>query len=616
MDKANVTFEPGGQSVEVRRGATVLAAALRAHLPMNSPCGGQGRCGTCMVRATGALEEPTAAERGILSEEQLAEGWRLACQTRLAGDARVEVPEAALVIEHSVMVEGVEREIVVEPNIRKTALRLPAASLDDPRSDLDRVLDALGHKVKRPRNAAVLRELPGALRAADWQVTAVTAGDALLSVEAGDTAEQSYGVAVDIGTTTVAAYLCHLPTGEVPAVASDLNSQAQYGADVVSRIKMAVMDEGGIERLAAAAKEVINGVIERVVDEAGISRTAIYEIAVVGNTTMCHLFLGIPPVGLAGMPFSPTVRTAQTVRAADLGISVHPEGLVYVTPCIGGFVGADTVAVILANELDRCTGLQVAVDIGTNGEIVVARDGELYACSTAAGPALEGAKIRQGMPASKGAIDRVDIDQDVACHVIGEGAARGICGSGLVDAVAELVRVGVVTESGRMRRREEAEDVPEKVRERIMENNGRVEFVLARDEKAAGGQGVALTAHDIRETQLAKGALSAGITLLLEEFGAVPADVERLCLAGAFGNYIRRESALAIGLIPSVPIERIQLVGNAAGAGARLVLSSVSERRRAEELARTVRHVELSEREGFYDRFTDSMVLRPLPRED
>jgi uncharacterized 2Fe-2S/4Fe-4S cluster protein (DUF4445 family) len=382
---------------------------------------------------------------------------------------------------------------------------------------------------------------------------------------------------------------------------------------VISRIAMANSSPESLAELQQAVVEVINDLIERVIHEAGIRAEAIYEIAVVGNTCMSHLFLGVPPSGLGTVPFVASFRGARYVWAADLGLKVHPEAGVYVTPNIGGFVGADTVGVILASELDLTDGLRVAIDIGTNGEIVVARDGEMYACSTAAGPAFEGAKISQGMRASVGAIDRLEIGEDVHYHTIGEACPRGLCGSGLVDAVAELVRVGAVTEAGRMVRREEATGLPEKVARRLIENENGVEFVLAWPEESCSGEAVTLTARDIRETQLAKAAIYGGMELMLEELGARPGEVERLLLAGAFGNYIRRESALAIGLIASLPVERIESVGNAAGVGARLVLTSVAERKRAEEIARRVKHITLSEREGFYDRFADAMMLRPLP---
>jgi uncharacterized 2Fe-2S/4Fe-4S cluster protein (DUF4445 family) len=559
------------------------------------------------------VDAPTSLERRVLGPDQLAQGWRLACQARVAGDVAVTVPESSLITEHRIMVEGVERELTVLPNITKVGLDLPAPSVEDPRADLNRVLDALSGHVRPPTRIASLRALPRVLRQSRFQITAVAADGELLALEPGDTSENAYGLAVDIGTTTVVAYLCHLPTGKSVAVASDLNSQAQYGDDVISRIRIASSGAEGLAALSGAVVTVINDLIERACHEAGVPEEAIYELSVVGNTCMSHLFLGVSPAGLGSLPFVQVFRSAQTVRAADLGIGVHPEALVYLVPNIGGFVGADTVGVILASELDRSDGLRVAVDIGTNGEIVVARQGELHAASTAAGPAFEGAKITQGMRAAHGAIESVHINDDVKCHVIGDVSPRGICGSGLVDAVAELVRVGIITETGRMLRRQEVTGLPEKVAERLVENERGVAFVLARPEESFGGEGVALTGRDVREMQLAKAAIYGGMELLLEELGAGPADIEQLLLAGAFGNYIRRESARAIGLIPALPAERIESIGNAAGVGARLVLCSTEERRRAEEIARRVRHVDLSERKGFYDRFADAMMLRPLP---
>jgi len=413
----------------------------------------------------------------------------------------------------------------------------------------------------------------------------------------------------------VVAYLCHLPTGAVVAVASDLNSQAQYGGDVISRIQAATSDPEDLRGLHRAIIAVINDLVARASHETGVSPQAIYEIAIVGNTCMSHLLLGVSPAGLGTVPFVSSFRSPQTVRAASLGIDVNPEGSIYVAPNIGSFVGADTVGVILAGELDRSDNLRIAVDIGTNGEIVVAKEGELYACSTAAGPACEGAKISCGMRVSVEMINFVRIYDEVDCHVIGDVRPRGLCGSGLVDAIAELVRVGAVAETGRMLTRGEASALPEKVRERLVENEHGMEFALARADEAYADEPLTLTARDVRETQLAKAAIYGGMELMLHQVGAEPGDVAQLLLAGAFGNYIRRESALAIGLIPSVAAERIVSIGNAAGVGARLMLCSLGERRRAQEIARSTLHVELSQREGFYDRFADAMMLRSLPSE-
>ncbi len=559
---------------------------------------------------------PTPAESKVLSADEMAEGWRLACQSRVSADMSVKLPASALIVAHRIQIEGIGQEVTVEPNVTKTALRLPTPSTEDPRDDLTRVLDALDDEVRPPSSVQALRNLPGVLRQSNFHVTTVVAGRTLMAVEPGDTAEAAYGVAIDIGTTTVVVYLCHLATGEVAGVASELNPQAQFGEDVISRLQMAVSGAEGLTRLHQTITQAIDRLIGHAAEEAGVARERIYEIVVVGNTCMSHLLLGLQPVGLVRLPFVPAFKGAQTVRAADLGVHIHADGQVYVVPNIGGYVGADTVGVILASELDEAKGLQVAVDIGTNGEIVVAQDGELWACSTAAGPAFEGAKISRGMRAATGAIDKVSIYGDVTYHVLGGVRPTGICGSGLVDAVAEMTRMGVVDQSGRLRSQEDVNGAPEKVRQRIVQNESGLEFVLAAGDESGSGRPIAITARDVREAQLAKGAIYAGVDLLLRSLGRRPEEVDRLLLAGAFGNYIRRESAVAIGLVPDLPAERIVSIGNAAGLGARLALCSISLRRRAEEIARRVHHVELSEEEGFYDRFAEAMALRPMPGPD
>ncbi|MBN1460372.1 MAG: DUF4445 domain-containing protein [Armatimonadetes bacterium] len=613
MAECTIIFLPEEKTITVPEGTTVLDAAGKAGYSLQTPCGGQGQCGKCRVMVEGPADAPKDSERGLLDAEEISAGWRLACQVSVEGDCTVTLPAASLTVAHRIMVEGTGREISVEPNVRKVSLRLSEPSNDDPRADLHRVLDAVSDNLRPPHRLAPLQSLPRTLRAHGYEVTCVIAGDELHGIEPGDTTDDLYGLAVDIGTTTVVAYLCHLLTGRVVAVSSDLNSQAQYGDDVISRIKAANSDEAGLAGLHRAIVAVINDLIERATHEAGLDRCSIYEVAIVGNTCMTHLFLGVPPTGLGTVPFVAAFRGPQIVPAADLGIPINPAGLVYVAPNIGSFVGADTIGVILASEIDATDGLRAAIDIGTNGEIVVAQGDTLLACSTAAGPAFEGARISRGMRASTGAIDIVNIDDDVHCHVIGDVEPRGLCGSALVDAIAELVRVGAIAETGRMIRPEEATGLPEKVARRLVENEDGMEFVLVDGSAAYDGEPIALTARDVRETQLAKAALYGGLELMLDQVGASFGDLDEFLLAGAFGNYIRRESAVAIGLIPAIDEEKIVSVGNAAGLGARLVLCSVEERRRAEAIAKRIRHVELSERQGFYDRFADAMMLRPLP---
>lgn len=640
MSKLTVRFQPSGISVSVEKGTTLLEAALAAGLTLAAPCGGAGRCGKCAVRVEtqaeglrhgGGVEsqaeslchggggysgvgEPTVAEIRRFSAEELAEGWRLACQTQVVGACEVLVPETSLVVKHRIVVDGVGREIEIEPNVGKMARHLSPPSPDDARSDLQRLLDALDDEIAPAPSAGLLQSLPGTLRGAGYHVTSVVWDRTLIGVEPGDTTQELYGAAVDIGTTTVVLYLCHLPTGEVVSVVSDLNPQFRWGDDLISRIRVA-MEPEGLEALHRAICELIDELLGRASAGAGVARERIYELVVVGNTCMSHLFLGVSPRGLSALPFAPAFREGQVTRAAELGLGIHPEGRVYVLPNIGGFVGADTVGVILASELDLADGPRAAVDIGTNGEIVVARNGELYACSTAAGPAFEGARIGQGMRAAAGAIDAVTVEGEMRYHVLGNAPPRGMCGSGLVDAVAGLVKLGVIAETGRLLGPEELPPGAEKVKGRVVENEAGRAFILATAEET-GGRPVALTARDVRELQLAKGAIFAGLTMLLEQVGLRPRELELLLLAGAFGNYIQKESAIAIGLAPDLPRERIRSIGNAAGLGARLALCSRGLRERAEEVAGRVQHIELSEQEGFYDRFAEAMALRPLPREE
>jgi uncharacterized 2Fe-2S/4Fe-4S cluster protein (DUF4445 family) len=609
-----VTFAPSGASVSVETGSTLLEAAGAAGLTFHAPCGGVGRCGKCLVEVHAGVSEPSEAERKVFAPAELAAGQRLACQARVVADCEVSVPAGSLILKHRIAVEGIGREIDIEPCVEKVALRLPPPSAEDPRADLDRVLEALDRDVVSAPSLPLLRGLPETLRAQSYQVTAVLQDRVLTALEAGDTSQAAYGAAVDIGTTTVVLYLCLLPTGEVVGIASDLNPQAQFGDDLVSRINLAISEPDGLEQLHRAICNLVDDLLTRATTAAEVRRDQVYELAVVGNTCMTHLFLGVSPKGLSALPFASVFRGGQYVAAADLGLRINPVGRVYVVPNIGGFVGADTVGVIVASELDLADGPRAAVDIGTNGEIVVSHAGALYACSTAAGPAFEGARIRQGMRAAAGAIDAVSIDGDVHYHVIGDTAPRGLCGSGLVDAVAGMVQAGVVGETGRLLPPEELPPQAEKVKRRVVENDLGLEFILASAEETGLGRPVSVTARDVRELQLAKGAIFAGITLLLDRAGLKPMDLDRLLLAGAFGNYIRRESAIAIGLVPDLPEGRLQSIGNAAGLGARLVLGSASLRRRAEEVSRRVQHIELSEQEEFYDRFAEAMALRPLPR--
>lgn len=617
----SVDFQPEGKKVRLARGASLLEAAAQAGLRLQSACGGQGACGKCRIRLVSPAPAPTEADRRHLSEQELAQGVRLACQVRPTGDTVVEIPAASRMIRERISLEGIGRQAEVEPALHKVFVQMPPPSLADQRADLARVLAALGGNIRPPRELRVVQELPGRLRQAEFKVTAVLADGELLEVEPGDTTAQLYGLAFDIGTTTIVGYLCHLESGAQVAVGSTINPQVQFGDDVVSRISFASSSEAGLARLQQEVVEAINGIIAETCREAGLDRRWIYEVTVVGNTCMSHLLLGISPASLATLPYVPVNTAPRTLAARELGVQINPCGRIYLLPNIAGFVGADTVGVIIASGLEERRGLRVAVDIGTNGEVVVAKAGRMICCSTAAGPAFEGARISQGMRAASGAIDQVSLVRgggetapfgELQIHTVDGTPARGICGSGLVDAVAALVEAGIITSTGRMLDAAQAPDRAGSLRERLELHNGLPRFVLVKGAESATGEPIWITSKDVRELQLAKAAICAGVLLLLQELGAEPHEIEELLLAGAFGNYIRRESALAIGLLPALPLARVKPIGNAAGLGARLALLSIKMRRLAEEAAQCVEYVELSEQAQFYQYFTDAMQLAPI----
>jgi len=613
MERIRVTIQPEQRTVEVAAGTTALDAIEAAGIGLEAPCGGRGRCGKCRVMVRGPASTPRATERRLLGEAEIAHGARLACRARLQGDAEVLVPEEARLGRGSIVADGVERQVALDPAVRKIFAAVPEPSLEDQRGDVERLLATADLAGCVPDGIELARRVPRVLRSSKFRVTAVAIDGLLAGVERGRVSANPLGMAFDIGTTTVVGYLMDLRTGQQLAVGSRLNPQSRYGADVVSRIEFAGQSPEGLTTLNRAILGALDEIIDETCEAAQMRRRFIYEVAVVGNTAMHHLFLRLPPESLAVIPYVPVLTSPRYVPTQSVGMRLHPNARIYTLPNIAGFVGADTVGVALASNLAASPGLTVAVDIGTNGEVVAAADGRLLACSTAAGPAFEGARISQGVRGTEGAIDAVAFGDDVRIHTIGDAPAVGICGSGLIDAVAELRRVGVVEEMGRMLGREEAPaGLPAAPRDRMEGRGGEARFLLVRPDEHPAGRLVALTSRDVRELQLAKGALYAGIDILLRRLGAGVAQVDELLLAGAFGNYVRRESAVGIGMIPALGLSRIRSIGNAAGSGAKLALLSRAMRAEAAEIARKVEYVELSNDSAFYDRFTGAMALAPM----
>lgn len=611
MKNYKVKILPHGIELAVPQGTSVMKALLEAGIYLEGPCGGRGTCGKCKIEV---LDPKALLKKG--AKHDIKGETKLACRLEVKQDLVISVP--AVKLEESrkstlqLKLSGHKRH----SRVQKLALKVSKPTLEHPLSDQERLWNALNTGVFYPRHLRALRNLPEVLRQNSHEVTVVTRWSEVIAIEPGDTSQDLYGVAFDIGSTTLVGSLINLLTGDIVATHSEGNPQRAYGADVISRISYVSSEEKGLETLQTKVIDALNGIIEKLAAEAGIKPEMVYEVTVVGNTTMLHLFLGISPVYLAQAPYVAAVKSVADVRAVELGLKINPAGYCIVVPNIAGFVGADTVGVVLATNLDKSKEIRLAIDIGTNGEIVLGSEKSLYACSTAAGPAFEGAQIKFGMRAAPGAIERVDISDDVKIQTINSQPAIGICGSGLIDAVAEMLKVGVIDYTGRIQDPESASHLPDKVRKRIVEGNNGYDFILAYRAENGLEEDLLLTQKDIRELQLAKAAILAGIKILENELGIKEQDVEEVLLAGAFGTYIRKESAWRIGLVPDLGLERIRAVGNAAGVGSQLVLVSEEARQNAFEIADKVRYIELTARPEFQEKFMEAIYFPRYAQED
>jgi uncharacterized 2Fe-2S/4Fe-4S cluster protein (DUF4445 family) len=600
--KLEITYRPYDKSTRVPPGTTLFSAAHWIGLPIDSTCGGRGTCGKCKVQIVEGAAALTAADSKQLEAREIEAGWRLSCQARVYEDTVVTVPQLLRTPKAATM--GVNRLVILDPNVRKVYVELAEPTLEDQRSDVERLRDALtaeGHDMKADLD--VLRTLPGTLRQAEFRVTAVLGGDRLITIEAGDTRDETYGVAFDLGTTTVVGTLMNLRTGMAEAVRSDLNGQAPFGADVISRISHGMQGDAEREELRAAILRTMNGLLAELYAETNVPRDRVYETVVVGNATMLHLLLGIDATPISMLPFAPTFREPLYLPAREVGLDIHPGGFVQTLPIIGGYVGADIVAGVVATGLAREEKLRVFVDVGTNGEIVLGSSKRVLCTAAPAGPAFEGSQIRCGMRASDGAIEGVTLGDHVELQVIGgDVPPRGICGSGLVDAVAQLRVAGLLDPSGRMRSREEVPEHP--LSDRLITIDGVRAFLLA--------EGVYLSQKDVRELQFGKGSIATGIKVLMDVMGVKAGELDEVLLGGSFGSYLNPESTRIIGLVPPVAVDRILSVGNTAGEGAKMSLLSFRERQVAFELPDKIEYVELSGRTDFNDSFISVLQFAEL----
>jgi uncharacterized 2Fe-2S/4Fe-4S cluster protein (DUF4445 family) len=590
-----VDFEPLGRRAQVARETTLLEAARQAGVGLNAICGGAGACGACRVRVVAGKVSPPAKVEG----EAVAGGFRLACQTRALGDVRVDVPPDSITAPQRVQIEGRERPVEFDPTVRVFDVTLAPPSLGDLRADTTRLRAALQRQGKGrvEFDHDVLRQLSVLLRENDWRVRIVAKGDEVIAVMPADVSP--LGLAVDVGTTKLAAYLVDLESGEALAATGAMNPQIAYGEDVMARIAYAM--EGRERELQHVLVDKLNGLVGELCAQAGRERLEIAEAVLVGNTCMHHLALGLPVTSLGLAPYVPVLSDACDVKARDMGLSVAPGASVHLLPNIAGFVGADHVAMILATAIHETGEITVGLDIGTNTEIVLAVGGRLLSCSCASGPAFEGAHIRDGMRAAPGAVERVRlVGERVEYQTIDDAPPVGICGSGILDGVAEMLRVGVLQSSGAL---------VEGSHPRVRGAGRPAEFLVVPAGERGAPRDLAITRKDVNEIQLAKAAIRAGVEVLLGEAGLEAEQVERVVVAGAFGTYLSVGSALAIGMFPPLPRERFVQVGNAAGMGARLALVSRRCREAAGEIARRVEYVELTTHPRFVERYTAALAL-------
>ena len=607
MKKYQVVFQPSGRKGEVSEGKTIIEASREFGIEIESLCGGVRNCGKCKIKLVeGHLSPFTEEEAKFITELERTEGYRLSCAAQIKGDVLIYVPEESRTEGRVVRKEATERHFELKPAVTLYFVELSPPSLQDPLGDFDRVKKALSEKYQLHDleiNYQTLLKVSRVLREANWKVTAaVWMEEEIIDIKPGRV-DEIYGLAVDIGTTTIAGYLCSLRSGKVIATESMINPQVTYGEDVMSRITYAMTHpEEGLEKLHRSVINGLNRLIKTITKKSHLSPEDIIELTVVGNTAMHHLFLKINPEYLGVAPFPPAIHRSIDVKAADLGLKVNPSANAHLLPIEAGFVGADNVGVLIAEEPHHQDEIVLIIDIGTNGELVLGNRKKLISSSCATGPALEGAHIKFGMRAAQGAIERIEIHPetlDVRFQVIGNCKATGICGSGIIDAAAELYRNGILDRSGRFRNEIKSS------RLRVVDET--TEFVIAWKNETSIGKDITITQKDVRNIQLAKAALYTGAKMMMRRLGI--AKLDKVTLAGAFGSTIDPEKAMVLGMFPDCDPKHVNAVGNAAGDGARAALLNREKRLEADEIARKVEYLELTIEADFQKEFVEALQI-------
>jgi uncharacterized 2Fe-2S/4Fe-4S cluster protein (DUF4445 family) len=626
MESFKVRFLPSEETVEVEGGTTLMEAAEKAEVHINNLCGGKGVCGNCRVKVTNGKMRADKHSISLLSKEEITEGYVLACQTRVDSDMEVLIPPESRLEEAQILLEQMPVDYskpekislhrvpadpmtLYEPLSQKIYLELPPPAPEDNVSDMDRIIRELRKKTEY-RNFEIslgcLQGLALKLRNNEWKATVTLAkhGDIrrILQIEAGDTTDQNYGIAMDVGTTTVVAQLIHLKTGNVLGVAGSYNLQARFGEDVISRMIYACGREEGLDPLHGAVIKNVNQLIKTLTADKGIDPRQITSMVAAGNTTMSHLLLSLMPCSIRLDPYVPTVNVYPQVRAAEIGLDIHPEGILEVVSGVASYVGGDIVAGIIACGIADRPEIRVLIDVGTNGEIAIGNNEWLVCCSASAGPAFEGGGIKHGMRATRGAIEKLIIsDGRVQYKSIGKGKVNGICGSGLIDCLYEFARNHLIDGAGKFHSVHQDE--------RFVEKDGEARFILVPAGETETGREIVITQADISHLIRSKGAVFAAIKSLMDYVGLKFKEIATFYVAGGFGSYLDIPKAIGIGLLPDIDPDRIRFVGNSSLMGARMCLLSSHAMERALQVARSMTNIELSNYQPFMDEYVAAMFL-------
>lgn len=609
-----IIFQPEGKRRRVTRRITVLEAAKLLGVDLTSICGGQSSCGKCkIVVETGrdSLTAYTEAEWRLLSETELEKGYRLACNAKVINSVVVTVPSESQRGHQRLQVEGIETPVKLNALIKKVTLTLPKPSLEDQTADVERLQKTLEKQYGLydiQIGYDLLRKLPQTLRESEWTITvSIWNNQKIIDFETGTMADDNYGFAVDIGTTKIAGYLIDLNKGTLISKGALMNPQVPFGEDIISRISYALESDESLRELQEIVVKGVNQILAEVCSQTAISHNHVYEATIVGNTVMHHLFMGISPKFVGLSPYTPAIQKSIDVKASKLGLKMNPRGNVHVLPVVAGFVGADCVAAVLATGIYKSSDICFLIDIGTNTEVVIGSKDGLVATSCASGPAFEGAHIKYGMRAQTGAIEKIWINSNTReprYLTIDDDKPRGICGSAIVDVVAELLKTGLIDTAGKI--------LTDTNCCRIREGPDNLEYVLAWKEEATTEDDIVIVQSDIREIQKAKAAMYTGASILMKKLDLAVDDINKVFIAGAFGTYIDPANAKTIGMFPDIPIDKIVQVGNAAGTGARMVLLSKDARNTAGKIRKKVQYVELANDPNFHREYLKALYFPHL----